>query len=68
MNKRLSGSLQISLLSSKLHFSAKYIFSTIFSRGNIRLKVFIYQVLSSLNNGILKRVTHLNQSLANENI
>ena len=68
MNKRLSGSLQISLLSSKLRFSAKYIFPTIFSRGNIRLKVFIYQVLSSLNNDILRRVTYLNQSLASENI
>ena len=66
MNKRLSGSLQISLLSSKLRFSAKYIFPTIFSRGNIRLKG--YQLLFSLNNGILRRVTHLNQSLASENI
>ena len=42
MNKRLSGSLQISLWSSKLRFSARYIFPTSCSRGNIRLKGFIY--------------------------
>ena len=68
MNKRLSGSLQISLWSSKLRFSARYIFPTSCSRGNIRLKGFIYKISSSLSNGISRRVTYLNQSLASQNI